>query len=161
MVKIIARGVSHSAQAIPQILYIGQNERELLPVVGLVEGLAIIAANTVELGLAHARQTRFDTLIFDQRDPALASKLIVPLIEALGYPANMVVVSEFGNLGAYLKIPSVAAVLAAPMRAQHVLRVLGLRITAKPRVRDMNNIKLTPIPGASPMAPRREIACAS
>ena len=127
MVKVISPHVPFEAQALPQVLYIGQHEEELRPAVMLVEGLAITASKSIDMGLAHARQCQFDFVIFDQRDPHLASKHIAPLLKGLGYPAKMVVVSQLGNLSAYLKVPGLAAVLAAPIRPHHLLRVLGLR----------------------------------
>ena len=129
MVKVVVAAETLPMQALPQVLYVGQNETELLPTLHLVEGLAIIAAKTVEIGLACARQHRFDFVIFDQRDQALASKHIAHLAQGLGYAVKLVVVNRLGNLGAYLKVPGLAAVLAAPLRPQHVLRVLGLRPT--------------------------------
>jgi len=138
MVKIVAPEMARLPQALPQILYIGRHETELRPAVMLVDGLAIVASNSVDLGLAHARQSKFDFVIFDQRDPHLASKHIGALATGLGYVAKMVVVSQLGNLGAYLKVPGLAAVLAAPIRPQHLLRVLGLQasheISLRPQV---------------------------
>jgi len=127
VVKVLSPGAQRVTQALPQVLYIGLHEAELRPAVMQVEGLAVVATTSVDLGLAHARNCQFDFVIFDQRDPHLASKHIAPLINGLGYPAKMVVVSGLGNLSAYLKVPRLAAVLTAPIRPQHVLRVLGLR----------------------------------
>ena len=132
MVKIVAplgRDMA-LAQALPQVLYIGSYAAELQPVLRLVDGLAIGAANSIEDGLVQVRLCRFDFVFFDQRDPAMASKHIAPLVQGFGYPVKLVVVSQLGSLGAYLKVPGLAAVLAAPMRPQHVLRVLGLTATS-------------------------------
>jgi len=132
MVKVIAplgRDMA-SAQALPQVLYIGSYAAELQPVLRLVDGLAIAAASSIEDGLVQVRLCRFDFVFFDQRDPAMASKHIAPLVQGFGYPVKLVVVSQLGSLGAYLKVPGLAAVLAAPMRPQHVLRVLGLTATS-------------------------------
>ncbi len=126
MVKIIAPEIARLPQALPQILYIGSHKAELRPAVMLVDGLAVVATHSVDLGLAHARQCRFDYVIFDQRDPDLASKHIAPLVMGLGYAAKMVVISQLGNLSAYLKVPRLAAVLSAPIRPPHLLRALGL-----------------------------------
>jgi hypothetical protein len=132
MVKVIApqgRNVG-LPQALPQVLYIGSYAEELAPVTTLVEGLSISTASSIEAGLIKVRLCRFDFVFFDQRDPAMASKHIAPLVQGFGYPVKLVVVSQLGSLGAYLKVPGLAAVLAAPMRPQHVLRVLGLTATS-------------------------------
>ncbi len=131
MVKVITPQSRNAAlpQALPQVLYIGSYAEELQPVLRLVDGLAIAIANSIEDGLTQVRLCRFDFVFFDQRDPAMASKHIAPLVEGFGYPVKLVVVSQLGSLGAYLKVPGLAAVLAAPMRPQHVLRVLGLTAT--------------------------------
>ena len=126
MVKVIATAMPRAMLGLPQVLYIGQNEAELKPIAAQVEGLAIVAAQSVEQGLLQARQHRFDFVIFDQRDRNLASKHIALLVQNLGYSTKLVVVSQLGHLGAYLKVPGLAAVLAAPLRPQHVLRVLGI-----------------------------------
>lgn len=126
MVKVLAAGTVKRALALPQVLYIGQNEAELRPAIRMVDGLAIVAATSIEQALIQARQHRFDYVIFDQRDPNLASKHIAQLVQGLGYLTKLVIVSQLGNLGAYLRVPGLAAVLAAPLRPHHVLRVLGL-----------------------------------
>ena len=132
MVKVITPQRQNAAlpQALPQVLYIGSYAGELLPVLNLVDGLAIAVANSIEDGLTQVRLCRYDFVFFDQRDPAMASKHIAPLVEGFGYPVKLVVVSQLGSLGAYLKVPGLAAVLAAPLRPQHVLRVLGLKANA-------------------------------
>ena len=147
MVKIITPQGRQLAlpQALPQVLYIGSYGAELQPVLALVDGLAISMAGTIEAGLTKVRLCRFDFVFFDQRDPAMASKHIAPLVQGFGYPVKLVVVSQLGSLGAYLKVPGLAAVLAAPMRPQHVLRVLGLTATST----------------AQPLAPTRVLARAS
>ena len=132
MVKILSPEKVRVAQALPQILYIGNFEAELRPAIMQVDGLAVVATTSIDLGLTHARQRQFDFVIFDQRDPHLASKHIGPLIQGLGSTAKMVVVSQLGNLGAYLKVPGIASVLAAPIKPQHLLRVLGLSPTCEP-----------------------------
>ena len=129
VIKPLGLGLGLS-QALPQVLYIGSYAAELKPVLRLVDGLAIAEANSIEVGLTQVRLCRFDFVFFDQRDPAMASKHIAPLVQGFGYPVKLVVVSQLGSLGAYLKVPGLAAVLAAPMRPQHVLRVLGLRASS-------------------------------
>ncbi|MEO9166917.1 MAG: hypothetical protein ABI230_00800 [Aestuariivirga sp.] len=132
MVKVITPQGRHLGvpQALPQVLYIGSHAAELQSVLRLMDGLAIAVANSIEDGLTQVRLCRFDFVFFDQRDPAMASKHIAPLVQGFGYPVKLVVVSQLGSLGAYLKVPGLAAVLAAPMRPQHVLRVLGLTATS-------------------------------
>ena len=147
MVKIITPQGRNLAlpQALPQVLYIGTFGAELQPALALVDGLSISMARSIEAGLTKVRLCRFDFVIFDQRDPAMASKHIAPLVQGFGYPVKLVVVSLLGSLGAYLKVPGLAAVLAAPMRPQHVLRVLGLTATSV----------------AQPLAPTRALVRAS
>ena len=129
MVKVFSPQVQRVAQALPQILYIGRHDAELRPALALVDGLAMVATTSVDEGLTQARQCKFDFIVFDQREPDLSSKHIGSLIQGLGYASKMVVVSPFANLSAYLKVPGLSAVLAAPIRPQHVLRVLGLCAT--------------------------------
>jgi hypothetical protein len=134
MVKVLAAQTPPVAgpQVLPQVLYIGPHAEELQSVLDLVDGLFIAVAQSIELGLTQVRLSRFDFVFFDQRDPTLASRHIAPLVQGFGYPTKLVVVSQLGSLGAYLKVPGLAAVLAAPLRPQHVLRVLGLKANASP-----------------------------
>ena len=139
MVKVLPPQGQHMVlpQALPQVLYIGPHAEELQSVLSLVDGLSIAVAQSIDLGLTQVRLCRFDFVFFDQRDPSMASKHIAPLVQGFDYPVKLVVVSQLGSLGAYLKIPGLAAVLAAPLRPQHVLRVLGLKANvfarSKPR----------------------------
>ena len=132
MVKILAAPVPQvvDPQALPLVLYIGPHAEELQPILSLVDGLSISVAQSIDLGLTQVRLCRYDFVFFDQRDPALASRHIASLVQGFGYPTKLVVVSQLGSLGAYLKVPGLAAVLAAPLRPQHVLRVLGLKANA-------------------------------
>jgi hypothetical protein len=132
MVKILAAQAPQvvGPQALPQVLYIGPHAEELQQIVSLVDGLSLSVAQSIDLGLTQVRLCRYDFVFFDQRDPALASRHIAPLVQGFGYPTKLVVVSQLGSLGAYLKVPGLAAVLAAPLRPQHVLRVLGLKANA-------------------------------
>ncbi len=89
----------------------------------------------VRQALELARQIKPDTVIVDQRDERLATRLIVPLFSNLGYPVQLVVVSDLRDVSQYLSVPGVARVLTAPIREGQLLRVLGLpyRAPRQPR----------------------------
>ncbi len=128
MVKIAPRTAA-PPQAItnPKILYLGQNADEICDLVSPHIGTIDISyAQEVSAALALARTKQLDIVIVDQRDESLANKLILPLFADLGYSVKLVVVTTLSDVGSYLRVPGVARVIAAPVRAQQLARVLGL-----------------------------------
>jgi hypothetical protein len=124
------------AMALPRlsrrVLYIGPAADEVCAIVTQHVGeIDIRYESDVRAALVVARQSRFDTVIVDQRDESLATRLIVPLISGIGYDIKLVVVSGLKDVSQYLTVPGVARVLTAPIREGQLLRVLGLN--SKPK----------------------------
>jgi hypothetical protein len=128
MVKIAPKPLSRAQSvANPKILYLGQNADEICDLISPHIGLmAIDYVSTVNDALTAARAEKLDIIIVDQRDDSLANRLILPLFMSLGYPFKLVVVSALSDVGSYLKVPGVARVLTAPVRASQLAKVLGL-----------------------------------
>jgi hypothetical protein len=117
---------------VSRVLYIGPAADEVCAIVTQHVGdIDIRYESDVRAALAVARQMKFDTVIVDQRDENLATRLVVPLLSGIGYPVRLVVVSPFSDIGQYLAVPGVARVLTAPIREGQLLRVLGLDQKAK------------------------------
>ncbi len=125
-----------------RVLYIGPAANEVCSIIAQHVGeIDMRYESDVSAALVVARQSRFDTVIVDQRDDRLATRLVVPLMAGIGYPVKLVVVSQFKDVGQYLAVPGVARVLTAPVREGQLLRVLGLQFKPKhyrdaPRVRE-------------------------
>ena len=121
-----------NAVAAQRVLYIGPAADEVCsiaaPHVGRVD---ISYQSTVQDALVQARQRHFDVVLIDQRDPSLATRLIVPVLVSLGYPLKLVVISPLSDVSHYLSIPGVARVLSAPVREAQLLRVLGIERRAR------------------------------
>jgi hypothetical protein len=114
----------------PKILYLGQNADEVCDLVSPhIGSMSIDYAEKVNDALAIARSQKLDLIIVDQRDENLASKLILPLFSALGYPFKLIVITTLSDVGSYLRVPGVARVLTAPLRASQLSRALGLDAT--------------------------------
>ncbi len=115
-----------------RVLYIGPAADEVCRLVTQHVGeIDILYEAEVQGAIALARSRKFDTIIVDQRDERLSSKLILPLFTGLQSKLNLVVVSQFKDVSQYLSVPGVARVLSAPIREGQLLRVLGLK--AKPK----------------------------
>jgi hypothetical protein len=128
MVKIVAKPQA-PPQAVnnPKILYIGQSADEICDLVSPHIGtMSIDYAQSVNDALVIARQQKLDIILVDQRDENLATKLVLPLLADLGYAFKLVVISTLSDVGSYLKVPGVARVLTAPVRASQLSRALGL-----------------------------------
>jgi hypothetical protein len=128
MVKIVPKvSASPQQKTNPRILYLGQNADEICDLVSPHIGtICIDYVEDVSAALAFVRQQQTDIIIVDQRDESLASKLILPLFSTLDYAVKLVVVSTLSDVGSYLKVPGVARVLTAPVRASQLARTLGL-----------------------------------
>jgi hypothetical protein len=128
MVKIAPRiAPPPQAKHNPTILYLGQNADEICDLVSPHIGTIDISyAQDVGSALKLARAKQLDIVIVDQRDENLANKLILPLFADLGYAVKLVVVTTLSDVGSYLRVPGVARVITAPVRAQQLARVLGL-----------------------------------
>jgi len=128
MVKIVPR--THAPPQTygnPKILYLGQNADEICDLVSPHIGtIDITYMHDVAGALSAARSKQMDIVIVDQRDVGLANKLILPLFGDLGYSVKLVVVTTLSDVGSYLRVPGVARVIAAPVRATQLARVLGL-----------------------------------
>lgn len=131
MVKIIPKlPLQPEAVYNPKILYLGQNADEICDLVSPHIGtMSIDYVQNVQDALLHARRVQFDLIIVDQRDDSLASRLVLPLFSDLGYEFKLIVISTLNDVGAYLKIPAVARVLTAPLRASQLSKALGLDAT--------------------------------
>lgn len=139
VVKILDHNPAPSSKANPRILYIGPVADEICDLVSPhIGAMQIDYASGVEEGLKLAREVRRDVIIVDQRDAALATKLVLPLLDSLDYEHKLVVVATLSTVGAYLRIPGVARVISAPVRESQLIRILGLN----PNKRRHDKIKL-------------------
>ncbi|MBL8789008.1 MAG: hypothetical protein JNM45_00830 [Rhizobiales bacterium] len=117
-----------------RVLYVGPAADEVCSIVTRHVGeIDVRYESNVQQALELARGMKPDTIIIDQRDERLATKLIVPLFANMGYPVRLVVVSALSDVSQYLSVPGVARVLTAPIREGQLLRVIGLPYRA-PRV---------------------------
>lgn len=126
---VIQARTSYKALPAParRVLYVGPAADEVCAIVTRHVGeIDIRYESDVQQALALARETKPDTVIVDQRDERLATKLIVPLFSNMGYPLRLVVVSPLNDVSQYLSVPGVARVLTAPIREGQLLRVIGL-----------------------------------
>ena len=128
MVKIIPKlPPEHQAAYNPKILYLGQNADEICDLVSPHIGtMSIDYVQNVNDALLLARRVQLDLIIVDQRDESHAHRLILPLFRDLGYVFKLIVISTLSDVGAFLKVPGVARVLTAPLRASQLSRALGL-----------------------------------
>jgi hypothetical protein len=119
--------------AAPRVLYIGPAADEICALVTNHVGRIDIAYESeVQAAFAHMRRRAFDVVLVDQRDENLATRLILPVLQSLGYPVKPVVISTLKDVGQYLAIPGVARVLSAPVKEVQLLRVLGLERRQRP-----------------------------
>jgi hypothetical protein len=115
------------AKTVPRVLYIGPAGDEICNIITHHIGRVEIAYETeVQAAFAQLRRQVFDVVLVDQRDENLATRLILPVLQSVGYPIKPVVISDLNEVGHYLAIPGVARVLAAPVKEAQLLRVLGL-----------------------------------
>lgn len=128
MVKIVAKLlVSRVDGNPPKILYLGQNADEICDLVSPhIGAMSIDYVQGVNDALLIARGKSFNLIIVDQRDENLANRLILPLFNDLDYEFKLIVISSLSDVGAYLRVPGVARVLAAPVRARQFSMALGL-----------------------------------
>jgi hypothetical protein len=121
------KGPQARTSTVPRVLYIGPAADELCELlVQHIGRIDLAYEQDVQAAFAHMRRRVFDVVMVDQRDENLATRLILPVLQSLGYPVKPVVISALKDVGHYLAIPGVARVLAAPMKESQVLRVLGL-----------------------------------
>jgi len=112
---------------VPCVLYVGPAADELCNILVNHMGRVEIAyEQEVQAAFAHLRRKQFDIVIIDQRDESLPARLMLPVLQSLGYPVKPVVISPLNDVGHYLAIPGVARVLAAPIKEAQFLRILGL-----------------------------------
>ena len=126
---------NHATQrkAAQRVLYVGPSSDEICNLLVNHIGRIDIAYETeVQAAFAHLRSRQFDVVIIDQRDENLATRLILPVLQALGYPVKPVVISPLTDIGHYLNVPGVARVLAAPVKETQLLRILGLERRTRP-----------------------------
>ncbi len=121
------KGPAAQARTVPRVLYVGPAADELCNILVNHMGRVEIAyEQEVQAAFAQLRRKPFDIVIIDQRDESLPTRLMLPVLQSLGYPVKPVVISAFSNIGHYLSIPGVARVLAAPLKEVQLLRILGL-----------------------------------
>jgi hypothetical protein len=121
------KGPDAQKRAVPRVLYIGPAADEICNLVTNHIGRIDVAYEAdVQSAFAHLRRRVFDVVIVDQRDENLATRLILPVLQSLGYPVKPVVISTLKDISQYLAIPGVARVLSAPVKEAQFLRVLGL-----------------------------------
>ena len=139
MVKIVEHIPMPEAGPNPRILYIGQNADEICDLVSPhVGAITIDYVAGVNAALALVTRSPRNIIIVDQRDEALATKLVLPLILSLEHPVKLIVIANLASVGAYLRVPGVARVISAPVRETQLIRVLGL----DPSKRRHDKIKL-------------------
>jgi hypothetical protein len=113
--------------AVPRMLYIGQSADEICNIlVNHVGRVETAYEQDVQAAFAQLRRRVFDIVVVDQRDERLATRLILPVLQSLGYPVQPIVISTLKDVGQYLAIPGVARVLSAPIKEAQLLRILGL-----------------------------------
>ncbi len=121
------KGPAAHPRAVPRVLYVGPAADELCNIlVNHIGRVELAYEQEVQAAFAHLRRKQFDIVIIDQRDESLPTRLMLPVLQSLGYPVKPVVISTFGNIGHYLSIPGVARVLSAPLKEAQLLRILGL-----------------------------------
>ena len=115
------------ASRVPRMLYIGPAADEICNILSNHIGRVETAyEQDVQAAFAQLRRRQFDVVFVDQRDENLAARLILPVLQSIGYPVEPVVISPLTDVGHYLAVPGVARVLSAPLKEAQVLRVLGL-----------------------------------
>lgn len=115
------------AKTVPRVLYIGPAADEVCNIITNHIGRVDIAYETeVQAAFAQLRRREFDVVMVDQRDANLATRLILPVLQSIGYPVKPVVISPLSDVSHYLAIPGVARVLSAPVKEVQFLRILGL-----------------------------------
>jgi hypothetical protein len=136
------KGPSAETRHVPRLLYIGPAADELCHILSTQIGRIDVAYETeVQAAFAQLRRRQFDIVIVDQRDENLATHLILPVLQSLGYPIKPVVISPLKEVSHYLAVPGVARVLSAPVKEAQLLRVLGLE-------RRQRELKVDPLPAA-------------
>jgi hypothetical protein len=114
-------------KTVPRVLYIGPAADEICNIITNHIGRVEIAyEQDVQAAFAQLRRREFDVVMVDQRDENLATRLILPVLQSLGYPVKPVVISPLSDISHYLAIPGVARVLTAPVKEVQFLRILGL-----------------------------------
>jgi hypothetical protein len=136
-------GPSPRTRTVPRVLYIGPSADEICNLLDKHIGRVDMAyEQEVQAAFAHMRRRTFDIVIVDQRDENLATRLILPVLQSIGYPVKPVVISTLKDISQYLAIPGVARVLTAPVKEVQLLRVLGLeRRTRKYRRKNRKSKK--------------------
>ncbi len=147
------KGPQPRTKTVPRVLYIGPAADEICAIISNHIGRIDIAYETeVQPALAQLRRREFDVVMVDQRDANLATRLILPVLQSIGYPVKPVVISPLSDISHYLAIPGVARVLAAPVKEVQFLRILGLERRA---VRDEPAAPQAPkIKADKPAAPK-------
>lgn len=121
------KGPNPRSKTVPRVLYVGPAADELCNIfVNHIGRVEIAYEQEVQAAFAQLRRSAFDIVIIDQRDENLPTRLMLPVLQSLGYPVKPVVISAFSDVGHYLSIPGVARVLAAPVKEAQLLRILGL-----------------------------------
>jgi hypothetical protein len=128
MTQVVSlRNAEPQLNTVPRMLYIGAAADEICNILVNHVGRVETAYETeVQAAFAQLRRRVFDIVVVDQRDDRLATRLILPVLQSLGYPVQPVVISTLRDVGQYLAIPGVARVLAAPIKEAQLLRILGL-----------------------------------
>jgi hypothetical protein len=136
------KGAQPRTKTVPRVLYIGPAADEICNIITHHIGRVEIAYESeVQAAFAQLRRREFDIVMVDQRDQNLATRLILPMLQSLGYPVKPVVISPLSDISHYLAIPGVARVLSAPVKEVQFLRILGLERRA---VRDEPVVLKTP-----------------
>jgi hypothetical protein len=127
------KGPQTRTKTVPRVLYIGPAADEICNIITNHIGRVEIAyEQEVQAAFAQLRRREFDVVMVDQRDENLATRLILPVLQSLGYPVKPVVISTLNDVSHYLAIPGVARVLSAPVKEAQFLRILGLERRAAP-----------------------------
>jgi hypothetical protein len=127
-------------RTVPRVLYIGPAADEICNIITNHIGRVEIAyEQDVQAAFAQLRRREFDVVMVDQRDENLATRLILPVLQSIGYPVKPVVISPLRDISHYLAIPGVARVLTAPVKESQFLRILGLERRAEATVTETLN----------------------
>ncbi len=139
-----------------RLLYIGPYPDELKTILARhADSVAPSYTGKAEDALFLSRNFDFEAVIVDQRDDALATRMILPLMACFNKPVTLVIISDLSEADAYKRIPGVAKLVPVPVREHALFRALG--IAKREAVQPVREPAKTAVKMARdlPIAPRR------
>ncbi len=139
-----------------RVLYVGPHADQLRDIFeNHPERIEPAYAARADEALFLSRNYDFDAVIMDQRDAALATRLILPLVACFDRPVSLLVISALSEAEAYRKIPGSARVIPLPLREAALLRALDVQQDIRPPTHVAASIapKIeSPVPKTVPIA---------